>query len=57
MRSSVKLRPAVSPETFQPRPEAPSIERPGADAHAVRGILVGCGISLAIWLVILVFVV
>ena len=58
MRSSIKLQPTSLPETLHrewSQPAATDATDTG-DEHPVRGILVGCGVSLAFWLAILVFV-
>jgi hypothetical protein len=58
MRTSIKLQPTSLPEALHPDWSQPvaTDATDTADEHPVRGILVGCGVSLAFWLAILIFV-
>jgi len=59
MRSSMKFEPITLPKVLEPEwTEAAQIEsaKDVADERPMRGILLGCGISLAFWIGILLFV-
>jgi hypothetical protein len=59
MRSSMKLESITLPEALEPEwSEAARIDGANdvADERPMRGILLGCGISLAFWIGILLFV-